>query len=159
MLGHSQVPSRSTLRQTSPHTTPKHSHERRTGQTHSDASNPRGVRTALSHNYRCRLCRPTRHTPPTASHHHQNYDLSSSPHGTRTPILLQSATGNAGPLSDSDAGQGAMHLERTVNTPVFHPERRAVDVNRPVTSLVRFCCGAGRLVAHRYRGNDIPRSS
>jgi hypothetical protein len=51
-----------------------------------------------------------------------------------------------------------MHLMRTVNTPVFHPERRAVDVNRPVTSLVRSWCDAGRPGTHCYRGIDIPRS-
>jgi hypothetical protein len=51
-----------------------------------------------------------------------------------------------------------MHFERTVNTPVFHPERRAVDVNRPVTSLVRSCCHTGRAGTHCYRGIDIPRS-
>ena len=51
-----------------------------------------------------------------------------------------------------------MHFERTVNTPVFHPETRAVDVNRPVTSLVHSCCHTGRPGTHRYRGIDIPRS-
>jgi hypothetical protein len=51
-----------------------------------------------------------------------------------------------------------MHFKRTVNTPVFHPERRAVDVNRPVTSLVRSWRGAGRPGTHRYRGIDIPRA-
>jgi hypothetical protein len=48
-----------------------------------------------------------------------------------------------------------MHLWRTINTPGFDPERRADDVNRPVTSLVRSCCGAGRVGTHRYRGIDI----
>jgi hypothetical protein len=54
--------------------------------------------------------------------------------------------------------QSAMHLARTVNTPGVDPERRAVDVNRPVTSLLRSCCGAGRAGTNRYRGIDIPRS-
>ena len=35
---------------------------------------------------------------------------------------------------------------------------RAVDVNRPVTSLVRSSCGSDRAGTHRYRGIDIPRS-
>jgi hypothetical protein len=48
-----------------------------------------------------------------------------------------------------------MHLEQTVNTPRFDHERRAVDVNRPVKSLVRSWCDAGRAGTYRYRGIDI----
>ena len=36
--------------------------------------------------------------------------------------------------------------------------RRAVDVNRPVTSLVRSWCGSGRADTHRYQWINIPRS-
>ena len=56
------------------------------------------------------------------------------------------------------ARQGAMHLQQTVNTPGFDHARRAVDVNRPVTSLMRSCSGAGWAGTYRYRGIDIPRS-
>jgi len=34
--------------------------------------------------------------------------------------------------------------------------RRAVDVNRPVTSLMRSCCGAGRASTPRHRGLTSP---
>jgi hypothetical protein len=45
-----------------------------------------------------------------------------------------------------------------VHTPGFNHEWRAVDVNRPVTSLVRPCRGAGWAGTNRYRGIDIPLS-
>ena len=47
-----------------------------------------------------------------------------------------------------------MHLERTVNTPGFDHQRRAVDVNRPV----RPWCDTGHAGTQRYRGIDIPRT-
>jgi hypothetical protein len=56
----------------------------------------------------------------------------------------------------TSARQGAMHLQRTINTPGCVPERRAVDVNQPVTSLVRSCCDAGSAGTHPYRGINIP---
>ena len=48
-----------------------------------------------------------------------------------------------------------MHLQQTIITPGFDHARRAVDVNRPVTFLVRSCCDAGRAGTHRYRGIGI----
>ncbi len=46
----------------------------------------------------------------------------------------------------------------SVHTPGPDHARRAVDVNRPVTSQVRSCYGAGRAGTNHYRGIDIPRS-
>ncbi len=48
-----------------------------------------------------------------------------------------------------------MHLDCNTNTPGVDPERRAVDFNRPVTSLVRSWCAAGRAGTNSYRGIDI----
>ncbi len=66
----------------------------------------------------------------------------------RTAVKLRCLSGVSDALEDS------LSLE----TPRIGHARRAVDVNRPVTSRVRSCSGAARAATHRYRGINIPRT-
>jgi hypothetical protein len=49
-------------------------------------------------------------------------------------------------------------LQHFSETPRTDHVRRAVDVNRPVTSLVRSCCDVARAVTHCYRDINTPHA-
>jgi hypothetical protein len=72
--------------------------------------------------------------------------------------------GQAGMVKRREDGQIGM-FQSPRHHPAPLPERitknvpgRAVDVNRPVTCLVRSCCVPGRAGTRRYRGINIPRT-
>jgi hypothetical protein len=59
----------------------------------------------------------------------------------RIPPIARRGPAKSRPCSGTP--QSSMHPDH-FHAPGFAQERRAVDVNRPVTSLVRSCCDAGR---------------
>jgi hypothetical protein len=70
------------------------------------------------------------------------------------PFALRLPPNAIGRAGVSDVLEDSLPAE----TPRTDHARRAVDVNRPVTSRVRACCDVSCAVANRYRGIDIPRS-
>ena len=73
------------------------------------------------------------------------------------PLDLQSGMAGA-PWPSLSGVSEVLEDSLSVETPRTDHARRAGDVNRPVTSLVSSCCGAGRTGTYCYRGIDIPRS-
>jgi hypothetical protein len=82
----------------------------------------------------------------------QNENIPSCPSSRRFTIPASPSRHRLSGVSD------VLEAQVSVHTPSPDPERRAVDVNRPVTPLVRSCCDAGHAGhagTNRYRGINI----